>query len=238
MDEPSNGPRVEKFKNWLNQNFVFSLLQGTAALDQAEKKMRIAPSLLADEGHRDQMRDGWQARAAKVIHAAERPSAAAHVRKRLDEWRMSTLPGRRPVRWINNLERTARLLPPRVQACQLRTAWSGWTTARLKGNATCMYGCPRSKHSIEHYALCKRYHDLCRKCLGISQPPVDACLDDFVGVRPWVQSLPAHCRGTDEVAAAGALRAIANYALYRSYNAVGHDSCIGDGMAVFRTYIR
>ena len=201
--------------------------------------MGLGHPLTDATGFTEEERFGWQARAAQIIMSASKPSSMLHVRKRLDRWRLTILPGRRPSRWLRFLELSSKFLPPRVQACQLRSAWNGWTTCRRFQRAGgCLFHCSHGEDSIEHYAFCSAFHGLCKKALGLGRPPASHCLEDFLGVQPYVLSLPEHARGRDAEATVAALRAIGVYALYRTHNGLRHGMRAVDSTDAFRGFIR
>ena len=94
-------------------------------------------------------------------------------------------------------------------------------------------------YSIEHYAHCTTFHQLCKQWLGLDKPPLDKCLEDFLGIQPWVNSLPEHCRNDNGFATFAALRAVAVFSLYKTHNAVRHGNFgRGDAQPAFRGFIR
>ena len=142
-------------------------------------------SLLRRDGHAVQERVGWPARVRKLLNPRSEAPARAHARARLDRWRSPTLPGHRVGRWLSTLRATSAWLPPRVQACQIRTAFNGWLTSRrMQGNGRCIFGC-RAEDSIEHYAFCNSVHASCARKLNLRKPPPARCLDDFLGIAPY-----------------------------------------------------
>ena len=236
---PGNRARAAERGELIQDCVIFHLEAATEALSRAEATQRASPSLLDPACPDALKKEGWQARATRVFKNAARHSAAAHVRSKLDRWRLPTLPGHRPRAWMHSLYLSAPLLPPRVQACQLRTAWNGWCTARrFQGVAGCILGCKRGEDSIEHYAFCSCFHTLCKKHLGLSRPPPEACLGDFLGVLPCPSSLPPHLRTGSAVASAAALRALGVYALYKVQNGTRHGLPRGDGPEAFRGFLR
>ena len=51
-----------------------------------------------------------------------------------------------------------KLIPPRVSAARIRTAFNGWVTARrFQGRVSCCLDCG-GDDSIEHDALCATFH--------------------------------------------------------------------------------
>ena len=236
---PANQARAAKFNDFVQDCFLFQLQAATGALTTAEKASRSTPSLLDSASPASLQKEGWQAKATRILRAAARHSAAAHVRRRLDRWQLPTLPGHRPVAWSHTLSLSAPLLPPRVQACQIRTAWNGWCTARrYQQNRGCLFNCSRGEDSIEHYAFCSEFHSLCRRHLGLTKPPAEFCLGDFLGTLPYVNSLPSHCRSATATADAAALRAIGVYALFKVHNAWRYGLPSDDCPAALRGYIR
>ena len=240
MDNPANARRLQFVSDYAKQNFLFSLRTATSELEAARRRLGQHVSDSDAVGFLEQERSGWQARATHIFATAGKPSAMMHVRKRLDRWSLETLPGHRPGLWLRTLELTSKLLPPRVQACQLRTACNEWATCRRFQKAGgCLFNCPRGEDSIEHYAFCSVFHNLCKMALGLERPPATHCLGDFAGVLPYVLSLPEHAReGGNAKATVAALRAIGVYALYRTHNALRHGMRGADGTNTFRGFVR
>ena len=118
-DNPDNVERTFHYRGWLDGNFIFSLSNATAELKEA--------GAFRNDDH---VRLGWQARTARGLRTSRIVPPWAHVRRRLDHWRVDVLPGHRVDRWVKVMDGTASLLPPRVRACQIRTIFNGWMTCR------------------------------------------------------------------------------------------------------------
>ena len=230
--------RVNRFRGWLTSNFLLSLDGSMDELRHVERSLGIGSSLLHDTS--EEARQGWQARASRLVRQRCQLSPMMHVRRKLDRWQVRTLPGHRANHWVKVLCSTTKLLPPRVKACQLRTAMNGWFTGRrFQQTGGCLFACRDSEDSIEHYAHCKAFHQLCKQWLGLDKPPPDERLADFLGIQPWVNSLPEHCRDDNGFATVAALRAIGVFSLYKTHNAVRHGNVgRGDAQPAFKGFIR
>ena len=138
---------------------------------------------------------------------------------------MSTLPGRRVHRVVTTFKILAAHAPPRVIAASLRSVCNGWVTTRRfprAGIRRCILGCPAGEDSVEHYAGCRCFHRLCQRHLGLSMPPRPQCLEDFLGVAPYLPALPAVFPAGEVRAACTVLRAIGVFALYRAHGSARH----------------
>ena len=130
------------------------------------------------------------------------------------------------------MDATSAWLPPRVQACQIRTAFNGWLTRRrMQGNGRCIFGC-RAEDSIEHYAFCREFQRCCARRLNLRKPPPEKCLEDFLGITPHAEE-PYRAPAT-----ATAARAIAVYALFRTHNAVRYGAPAAAGAELFAGFLR
>ena len=206
--------------------FIFNL---NAAYAEFAGKERIGlagePSLLGHEGLPEQRRDGWQARAIERIAPSMQTAAHQHLRRRLDRWNIPTLEGHRCNRAMASLETLSKQVPPRVLAVVIRALCNGWITGRrFQHSGHCVFACSHGEDSIEHYALCPEFHDLCLKHFCISRPPVVHCLEDFLCIKPCTSMLPVlmHNKGDALLKHAVTLRALSLYALYHTVGAVRH----------------
>lgn len=104
-----------------------------------------------------QVRERWQARITKLYWSTPFGSSQIHLRRRMDNWNMPTLPGHRVQRAVRVLQLLGRRSVPRVQAAYLRTVCDGWCTRRrFQGrNSQCLFGCGRGEDAIRHYAHCR-----------------------------------------------------------------------------------
>ena len=229
---PRNAALAACMVPWLSKNFLFSLSDAVDQVQSRERHLHVEVSVLRRDGHAVQEREGWQARVRELLNPRGEDLARAHARARLDRWHSPTLPGHRVHRWLSTLRATSAWLPPRVKACQLRTAFNGWLTSRrMQGNGKCIFGC-RAEDSIEHYAFCQSFHHACARKLNLRKPPPECCLDDFLGIAPHA----AEPYQTPAMAAAA--RAIAVYALYRTHNAVRHGAASTASADLFIGFLR
>ena len=103
MHAADNSFHVGRFAQWLKGNFLFSLEAATDTLQKREQHLRHDTSMMYSEGLPNQERQGWQARATKVLVSGNEVEARVHIRKRLDRWQIATLPSHRVERWLNIL---------------------------------------------------------------------------------------------------------------------------------------
>ena len=167
---------------------------------------------------------GWQARATRQLRPSAEP-LLTHMRRRLDRWKVEILPGHRCDMFVRNSRCLGKLVPPRVMAATLRAATNGWITARRMQKAgVCVLACTGAEDSIEHYAHCKLFHQLCLQQLRIQ--PEEPCdrIPALIGLRYSADILPQNFIGddSDREKAAITARAVAVYSLYRCHNAVRH----------------
>ena len=220
--------RSAVYADWIQGNFLFSLEAAIDAVRQREHELSTTSSLLRPGQASSQGRAGWQARASKVLHQSTEAEARVHIRKRLDRWQLTILPGHRVERWLKVVQGTSKMLPPRIIASQFRVAFNGWITRRrMQQPGRCILGCDDCDDSIEHYALCKVYHRLCKRWLGLDRPTMADCLAYFTGIA---------MEGDDWSKAA--IRAISVYALYRTHNAQRHSAARLCAEQLFRGFLR
>ena len=154
-------------------------------------------------------------------------SLQRHARRRLDYWAIDLLQGRRVDRWINGIAAIKSLLPPRVLAVGIRTAFNGWTTRRrFQQTGRCVLNCGAGIDAIEHYAHCRVYHRLVFQLLHLPRPEPSMALASFLGL-------------ASEPPKQAALRALARYALYRTMNGSRHGAFRhADAGDAFRGHLR
>ena len=212
MSSPDNMFRVYRLRDWLNNAIVHTLSNSFDQVKNAERLSGTSTSLCTVDIQDPSAIKGWQSRAYTLLRTRMSGDLHTHARARLDLWDVPVLPGHRVERWLRYMEDTRRRLPPRVQACQIRTALKGWTNSRRKhGQGLCVLGCPEAEDSLEHYAYCGHFRELCHKHLRLS-PPAGDPVSTLVGLN----------RSCEETSEQRALRAIALYALYRAHNGLRH----------------
>ena len=102
----------------------------------------------------------------------------------------------------------------------------------MQGNGRCIFGC-RAEDSVEqHYAFCGAFHSACARKLNLRKPPLDSCLDDFLGIAPYT------AEPFQVPAAAAAARAIAVHVLYRTHNSVRHGAGSAASAELFVGFLR
>ena len=103
------------------------------------------------------MKKNFQRTVRTELDKKFQPEPVSRIRWKLDRWNLSGFPGRTAERFLNALNVLKSLLPPRVGAAALRSAWNGWCTdRRFQGSGPCLFGCRGLVHedSLEHYAGC------------------------------------------------------------------------------------
>ena len=78
----------------------------------------------------DVLRSQWQRACYRLLRPSEAHIALIHLRRRLDRWNLTLLPGRRVSRAVLLLRGLGAAAPPRVGAAVLRTFCNGWITGR------------------------------------------------------------------------------------------------------------
>ena len=103
-----------------------------------------------------------------------------------------------------------------------------------------MFNChEEAEDSLEHYAKCRIFHSLATQCVGISRPPANKELDEFLCLCPASHSLPPQLQGADSHRNAVALRALSIYALVRTHAARRHGVISAqDTSDAFRAFVR
>ena len=240
--DPANRRRVRHFADGLSRIIVTHLRDARAQVAAAAADLQ--DHSLFDPTASASRKDGWQARATELLtrHAERRqvqrlaPGAGrgltelfCHCRRRLERFVIpAVLPGRRVQRWLGHCRTISARLPPRVLAATLRAAFNGFNTERRhQRRAPCAFGCSgHGEDSVEHYAACPVIHDWAARKLRLARPPLTECVADFLGVAPWVASLPAHLRGEGEVCTVRCLRALVVYVTYRAHNVLRRRSAL------------
>ena len=129
--------------------------------------------------------------------------------------------------------RNCELLPPRVGAASLRTAWNGWcTNKRFQGRGSCVFGCGCfvQEDSIEHYAGCRYCVSFLRERLHFEGPVQRGHL--------IVLGVNTGSTGTEDLMRL----ALWIYVLYRTYNRLRHMSidqrCNTQVRGIMEQYLR
>ena len=105
-------------RTWAQNSFLFHLRE---ADNDLRRKLRANPG--ADVIlHK---REGLQKRICNFCRTTDVGDACQHLRRRLDRWALSTLPGHRVLRAFKVLGVLQRMTSPRVQASYLRTICDG-----------------------------------------------------------------------------------------------------------------
>jgi len=204
-----NMERAWTWRSWLETSIVLRLRASLGTVLRLEAGSNAPHALARPRGDYilAEFRAGWQAR-AYALHRGDCPTPLLrHARRRLDRWRVAALPGHRTARLLQGLAEIKSLVPPRALAAKIRAAFNGWpTTWRFQQNGRCCLNCGVGQDSIEHYSVCAEYHRLCGRYLALHRPVVDE-LGAFLGL---------HRTSCEELAK----RALAFYALYRTFNGV------------------
>jgi len=200
-----NMERAWTWRLWLGSSVIVRLRTSLGVMLRMEAGSAVPRPLARPRGDYDpaQFTAGWQAR-AYALHRGDCPAPLLlHVRRRLDRWRVTALPGHRTARLLEGLAAIKSLVPPRVIAARVRAAFNGWPTRRrFQQRGQCCLDCGVEEDSVEHYAVCAVFHRLCGRLLALPRPAVDE-LGSFLGLQRT---------GRTELAK----RALASYALYRT----------------------
>ena len=238
VDLPVNAVRRARLLPWLDKLFLFNLQKAVEGYRNLACRQTVP---LDNEAVVTDARTRFQATVRASIASSPAP-AFVHLRRRLDRWKIPTLPGHRPNRAIKAFQILRTDVPPRVLAAVYRGLFNGFITARrFQQQGSCVFGCNNADDGIEHYAACRRYHHICMTHLRVGRPPYADCLGDFLLISPYVESLPAHVR---ENHAADrrlliVMRAIAMYCLHNTLLSIRHGMAPkADAGDVFGQYVR
>ena len=194
---------------WSQNSFLFIL---EAADLQLQARERIEQHAVP----KAEVKIGWQSRAENMLNFKPRGMALLHLRRRLDRWKLHTLPGHRPRRIERLLHSLSKLAQPRVLAAVLRIVCNGWCTGRrFQRSDACKFGCKSGLDSNEHYARCPRLQQCFNRHLNIPAPERGFELDEFLCMRVYNARLPPAA-----LASAIMARAVACYAAYRTHNGI------------------
>ena len=200
--------RAAIWAHWFDSSFLF-------LLERAEDRVRRAvggPVLAVASGpqestNSEMARRQWQRACYQALRPDRTEAAYRHLRRRLDSWAVSVLPGRRAHRAVEVLRDLSTHATPRIFAATLRTLCRGWTTRRR--SAACLLQCGRGEDSIEHYANCPVF---CRFTCQKLRLPQAAPPDRLLCLSGLAQSTPRDRQ----------VWAIARYALYTAVCMLRH----------------
>lgn len=160
-DDDCSFAHVDWCRSWAKRSFLINL--STAHTD-FHHKLRGREEAVGDL----QKREGWQSRVAKVFTSVPIGQSTIHLRRRMDRWKLLTLPGHRVGKVQRVLEVLSRLSTPRVQAAYLRMVCNGWCTKRrYQQRAFCFFRCWEGEDSLEHMATCWKVGELFSTHLGL-----------------------------------------------------------------------
>ena len=141
--------------------------------------------LLRDGDDADVPRERWQRRCVDVFQHRDTELVHRHLRRQLERFQMSTLPGRRADRAIRMLRGLQSKVPPCVWAAVLRALCDGWTTgARMNSIRGCLFQCGRGQDSLHHYAHCPVVEQLARSRACLAPACAGWKFDDFLLLTP------------------------------------------------------
>ena len=174
--------RLQWVHSWVQGNLLLRLEAADTQLQQAINTQEAQATLpqaygtwmaaqASSEGRKHKSLS-WQAVATQIVRPASLQPIHMHFRRRLDGFRMRTLPGYRVARAVGILQRLSRLVAPRVTAAYIRTICNGWCThARFQGHGACRLGCGNDCDSIEHVARCPLALEWSRRYARLQRPP-------------------------------------------------------------------
>ena len=173
--------------SWLGNNFLRNLFHAWGHFESTASKQQLSPDqLLRKSGEDEVPKEVWQKRCMAVLRTSHDVPLHRHLRRRLDEWKISVLPGHRVHRASNMLDGLIRFVSPRIWAAILRTLCDGWTThRRMQRHAPCLFGCGFGEDSIVHYASCSVLSNLMWRKLKLDRLPIENQLAGFLLLEPY-----------------------------------------------------
>ncbi|CAK0814079.1 unnamed protein product [Prorocentrum cordatum] len=200
--------RAAVWAHWFDSSFLFILERAEGRVQRAAGgpllAMASGPRVLADS---EMARRQWQRARYQALRPDREEAAYRHLRRRLDSWAVSLLPGRRVNRAVEVLQDLSTHATPRVFAATLRTLCRGWTT-RWR-SAACLLHCVRGEDCIEHCANCLVFRKFTCQKLRL---PEAAPADRLLSLSGLAQSTPRDRQ----------VWAIARYALYTALCMLRH----------------
>ena len=178
--------RKAAWKDWWGRSFLKNLFDAQRELAAvARRKGNTIDQVLLKAGEEEAPKAEWQKRCSVLLRVPRSIHMLTHLRRVLDKWQMSTLPGHRVARAVNVLRGISNAVSPKIWAATLRTQCSGWTTHhRMQRSSPCLFGCAQGEDSIPHYARCSKLALLMRNKLGTHQPANGTRLEHFLLLEP------------------------------------------------------
>ena len=207
--------RKAAWGQWLSSNF-FELLQRAEDSLQAlaSSSDTSVPLLLQGTSAEPVAKKDWQRRCRSVLSRVDDDVIPRHLRRKLDSFRMSILPGHRVRRATLLLRGLARNVPPRVWFATLKALCDGWTThARFQRRRPCLFGCGAGEDSLHHYAFCRVVGDFACRRLHLGMPAAEHRVETFLALSPIY---------SDAAACELARRALCLFAVHSATNAARH----------------
>ena len=213
--------RLGWFGNWRNSSLVLNLHRAAVRADTLRQHQVAASHTLGQKN--------WQKQTASLIYGTPRAGALTHLRRRLDHWRLKVSPGLRVNRALRVLQVISNECQPRVRAATFRLFCNGWCTySRFGVRGQCRMQCGMGEDSVRHLACCPVVQHLFWFHLGIQAATRGLKLETFLG-------LGSTDRTTEEVTR----RALAIYALYRTFNGLRHNQFVqGELDGAFDGFLR
>ena len=178
--------RKATWVDWWGRSFLKNLFDAQRELAAvAHSKGNTIEQVLLKSGEEETPKTEWQKKCSILLRVPRSSQMFTHLRRVLDKWQMSTLPGHRVARAVSVLNGISNAVSPKIWAATLRTQCSGWTTHhRMQRSAPCLFGCTHGEDSISHYARCSKLALLMKNKLGIHPPTNGAYLDHFLLLEP------------------------------------------------------
>ena len=142
--------------DWADNALLHNLERAQNKLERRAHESGASVEALLRGGDAAQVpRERWQRRCVDVFQHREAALLHRHLRRQLDRFRLSTLPGRRVDRAMLSLQGLKNKVPPCVWAAVLRALCDGWTTgARMSSTRDCLFQCGRGQDSLHLYVHC------------------------------------------------------------------------------------
>ena len=122
--------RFVMWSGWFDSGFLVRFAQATDDIRIADSRRAQHQLLFGSTSADTVTKQLWQLTAVATLRAAGH-KAELHLRRRLDRWQLTILPGHRPIRFHRALDAIALAVPPRVLAAFLRVSFDGLPTCRM-----------------------------------------------------------------------------------------------------------